>query len=64
MAESWSLVSGTRHNSSERKVLLSVLVYQNTTLSKPTESGEIEQHTQDCSDETLQISLKREWLMP
>jgi len=46
------------------KVLLSVLVYQNDTLSKPTESGEIAQHTRDCSDETLQISLKRERLMP
>jgi hypothetical protein len=57
-------VSGTRHDPSERKVLLSVLVYQNDTLSKPTESGEIAQHTRDCSDETLQISLKRERLMP
>lgn len=64
MAESWSLVSGTRRDSSERKVLLSILVYQNEALSKPVESGEIAQHTPDCLDDMLQISLKRERLMP
>ncbi|WP_426425043.1 hypothetical protein [Bradyrhizobium genosp. A] len=45
-------------------MLLSILVYQNETLSKPVESGEIAQPTQDCADDMLQISLKRERLMP